>query len=432
MSKQNSSGSSKVSVGGSGYRASKSSFLMSSGGACGAGGYGGGDLSGGYSGGFDSVDFGGYGCGVSACFAAGGEGLLHGGGKETMQNLNDRLASYLNKVRALEQDNSDLECKIRNWYEKHQKDSCPDRDYSKYYHIIEDLKKQILTASVDNARVVLQIDNARLAADDFKLKFENELCLRQVVEADINGLRRVLDELNMSKCNLETQLESLKDELSCLKKNHEEEMKSYQGATGNLSVEMQAAPGIDLNKILNAMRAEYEEMAEKNRREAEARFIEASEALKREISCGAEQVQSSKTEVTDLKRTLQTLEIELQASLALKQSLECSLAETEGNYCVQLSQIQAKISSLEQELCEVRNETERQSVEYARLLDIKIRLEREIETYRCLLEGESIPKHIPLPIPKEPTKSRKIRTIVEEYHDGQVVSQQVSEQDEKM
>lgn len=71
-----------------------------------------------------------------------------------------------------------------------------------------------------------------------------------------------------------------------------------------------------------------------------------------------------------------------------KQSLEASLAETEGRYCMQLSQIQVQISSLEEQLQQIRAETECQNAEYKQLLDIKIRLENEIQTYRSLLEGE--------------------------------------------
>ncbi|KAM8947007.1 keratin, type I cytoskeletal 12-like [Pelodytes ibericus] len=440
MSFHKSSGSSKGSVRGSGgYGTAICSFLGNSGGACGAGSYGG-SLNGGQAGGFGSAggfgggDHGGFGghtaFGGAGGFVTGGEGLLSGGEKETMQNLNDRLASYLNRVRSLENANSELECKIREWYEKNRNAAMPDRDYSKYYHTIDDLKKKILDATVDNARIVLQIDNARLAADDFKMKYENEVCLRHGVEADISGLRKVLDDLHMAKCDLQSQIESLTEELACLKKNHEEEMKSYQGATGHLSVEMKAAPGIDLTKILNDMRSEYEDLAEKNRKDAEAQFLEASNALKQEISSGAEQVQSTKTEITELKRTVQALEIELQASFAMKQSLEGSLAETEGNYCVQLSQIQSKISSLEQQLCEVRGDMEMQSLEYEQLLDIKNRLEREIETYRCLLDGETI--KTPTPISKEPAKTRKIKTIVEEIVNGRVVSQQCKETEEKV
>ncbi|XP_063815872.1 keratin, type I cytoskeletal 47 kDa-like [Pseudophryne corroboree] len=436
MSYHKSSASSRMSVGGGGYGTTICSFLGNSGGSCGAGAFGG-SQNGGAAHGFGGAGaFGGSlsgagGFGGAGAFGGsfGGDGLLSGSEKETMQNLNDRLASYLNKVRSLEEANADLECKIKDWYEKHSKDNKPDHDYSKYYQIIDDLKKQIQCASVDNSRVILQIDNARLAADDFKLKYENELYLRQNVEADINGLRKVLDDLTMTKCDLESQIESLTEELKCLKKNHEEEMKSYQGATGHLTVEMKAAPGTDLTKILNDMRADYEQLAEKNRRDAEAQFNEASKTLKQEISHGAEQVQSSKTEITDLKRSLQTLEIDLQAALATKNSLESSLAETEGNYCVQLGQIQAKIGSLEQQMCEVRTDMERQSLEYDQLLDIKSRLEKEIETYRCLLDGEN---RYSCFLFSESTKSRKIRTIVEEILDGKVVSHKVKETEEKM
>ncbi|KAG8566380.1 hypothetical protein GDO81_013216 [Engystomops pustulosus] len=371
----------------------------------------------------------------------GNDSLLLGGEKQTMQNLNDRLASYLDKVRALELANTELEKKIREWYEQHHAlNNTQSKDYSKYFQVIEDLKNKIIIGSTDNARIVLQIDNARLAADDFRTKYENELALRQSVETDINGLRRVLDELTLSRSDLELQLESLSEELAFLKKNHQEEMNSFKGSTGQVNVEMDAAPGVDITKLLNDMRTEYEGLAEKNRREAEEWFLKKSSELKKEISMGVQEVQSSRSEISDLKRTLQSLEIELQAQNAMKNSLEGTLAETEGRYCVQLNQLQIQISSVEEQLQQVRADMERQKGEYVRLLDIKTRLEMEIETYRRLLEGElgsftvqqTKSQTSSIDSKKDPTKTRKVKTIVEDIVDGKVISTQVKEIEEQM
>ncbi|XP_052613543.1 keratin, type I cytoskeletal 10 [Peromyscus californicus insignis] len=359
------------------------------GGSYGGGSYGGGSYGGGSFGG-GSFGGGGYGGGFGGGYGGDGGGLLSGNEKVTMQNLNDRLASYMDKVRALEESNYELEGKIKEWYDKHGNSSQREpRDYSKYYQTIEELKNQILTLTTDNANVLLQIDNARLAADDFRLKYENEVALRQSVEADINGLRRVLDELTLSKADLEMQIESVTEELAYLKKNHEEEMRDLQNvSTGDVNVEMNAAPGVDLTQKLNNMRNQYEQLSEKNRKDIETWFNEKSKELTTEIDSNIEQMSSHKSEITELRRTVQGLEIELQSQLALKQSLEASLAETEGRYCVQLSQIQGQISVLEEQLQQIRAETECQNAEYQQLLDIKTRLENEIQTYRSLLEGE--------------------------------------------
>lgn len=53
-------------------------------------------------------------------------------------------------------------------------------------------------------------------------RFENELSIRQSVEADIAGLRKVIDDTNIGRMNTESELEALKEELLFLKKNHDD------------------------------------------------------------------------------------------------------------------------------------------------------------------------------------------------------------------
>lgn len=59
-----------------------------------------------------------------------------------------------------------------------------------------------------------------------------EQSLRQGVDADINGLQKVLDGLNMEKSDLEIQFDSLDDELKALKKNHKEVGYCFCGLVG--------------------------------------------------------------------------------------------------------------------------------------------------------------------------------------------------------
>uniref|UniRef100_A0A8C3FFW7 IF rod domain-containing protein n=1 Tax=Chrysemys picta bellii TaxID=8478 RepID=A0A8C3FFW7_CHRPI len=345
----------------------------------------------GYGGGFGGAVGGGFGGAVGGGFGGGG---LCGDGvfvtcdeKLTMQNLNDRLASYLNKVRCLEEENAALECKIKEWYAHHGHTGVP-KDYSCYYKEIEDLQNQIVCATLDNNKIILNIDNSRMAADDFRLKFETELALRQSVEADINGLRHVLDELTLCRSDLEAQLECLKEELCCLKKNHEEEINCLRNqSTGDVSVEVNSCPGPDLKKILEEMRCQYETMIAQNRKEVEDWYECKIEEVNREVITSSQEVESCNNQVAELRRQLQCLEIDLQSHLSQRDNLEASLAETESRYNSHLCQLQQQITCVEQQLADLRTEIESQNHEYKVLLDVKCRLEQEIHTYRCLLEG---------------------------------------------
>ncbi|KAK7119617.1 hypothetical protein R3I94_021441 [Phoxinus phoxinus] len=359
----------------------------------GGGGYGfGGGYGGGYSGGHGG---GGYGGGFSSGHMVSGDcDYMQVNEKATMQNLNDRLASYLEKVRSLETANANLERQIREYYEK--KGPIAQRDYSAYWNTIKDLKDKIRNATTHNASILLQIDNSKLAADDFRIKFEHELVMRQSVEADIANLRRLLDQTTLMKADLEMQIETLQDELAFMKKNHQEDLAALRSQlTGTVNVEVDAAPQQDLNRVLDEIRSHYETIITKHRREQEDWFKNQTAGLTKEVTQSTEIIQTTKTQITDLRRTLQGLEIELQSQLSMRAALENSLADTENRYSSMLAGYQNQINMLEAELSQMRASIEQQGRDYVMLLDIKSRLEQEIATYRSLLENQDIKTQIP-------------------------------------
>ncbi|XP_064216502.1 keratin, type I cytoskeletal 18-like [Aotus nancymaae] len=322
--------------------------------------------------------------------AAGMAGGLAGVGgiqneKETMQILNDRLASYLDKVRSLETENRKLESKIREHLEKKGPQV---RDWGHYFKTIEDLRAQIFANTVDNARIVLQIDNARLAADDFRVKYETELAMRQSVESDIRGLRKVTDDTNVTRLQLETEIEALKEELLFMKKNHEEEVNGLQAqiASSGLTMEVDAPKSQDLAQIMAEIRAQYNELARKNREELDKYWTQLIEESTTVVTTRSTEVEAAEMTLTELRRTVQSLEIDLDSMRNTKISLENSLREVEARYALQMEQLNGILLHLESELAHTRAEGQRQAQEYEALLNIKVKLEAEIATYRHLLE----------------------------------------------
>lgn len=344
-----------------------------------------------------------------------------------MRNLNDRLASYLEKVRSLEQSNYKLEMQIKQWYESNAPSTT--RDYSAYYKQIEELQAQIKEAQRQNALWVLKIDNGKLAAEDFRMKYETERGMRVAVEADLQGLSKVYDDLTLNKTDLEVQIEGLNKDLVLLRKDHQEEVDSLRKQLGStVSVELDAAPALNLSAIMDEMRQKYEVLAQENLKKAKEEFEIQTETLQQQVSVNTAELKESEVQVKELRRTYQNLEIDHRSHLSMKQSLEQTLEDTKARYHSQLAALQALLNSIEAQLMQIRADAERQNKQYNELLDMKIRLEQEIATYRRLLEGEELV----LEEKADVKKTRKIKTVVEEVVDGKVVSSEIKEMEESI
>ncbi|XP_035864909.1 keratin, type 1, gene c5 isoform X2 [Sander lucioperca] len=343
-------------------------------------------------------------------------------GKETMQGLNDRLANYLDKVRSLERSNAELEMKIKQlMLEKAPKGHDIEGLMAQAHAIGQEVRKKTL----ENARIMLEIDNAKLAADDFRIKWEAEATLCQSVERDCQALKRAKSDHDQIIATLRGDLDSLKEELYFLKKNHDEEMNAMKSRLANeqVTVEVDAAQGPDLGAIMAELRVQYEGIARKNKEEAETWYLKKLEAVQSEVKESNEALRCAQSEFSERRRFLQALEVELNSLRKQVGVLEGNLGETGHKYSVEMDNLQSTLTQLEDELSHLRLDMQRNKTDYEQLLRIKQNLEMEIATYRRLLEGEEMVKETPPPKNPEVRTRKIVKVVTQTMINGKVVDE---------
>ncbi|XP_051792409.1 nascent polypeptide-associated complex subunit alpha, muscle-specific form-like isoform X26 [Erpetoichthys calabaricus] len=313
-------------------------------------------------------------------------------GKEIMKDLNDRLASYLERVRLLESTNCSLEEHIREWNETR---SLKPRDTSGYVVAISCLCDQILSALQDKSRLVTEAENLHLAALQLQSKYEEERAERLSNEAFIRDLRKTLEEITEAGVGLAQEAQQLQEEQLVMKMNHKEDLLRASRQQGRaINVDVKLTQQDSLGEVMDQVRAQCADVLERSLEQLDSWLKTKFESHCHPEACPSDKLQSSQTEVSSLRHSAQDLEITLSSLLSMNDTLERSLQETEEQNSGHLGELQALIHMMEANLTQIKTDAAHQQQEYNVLLGIKSKLETEITKYHHLLDqGDKRAQH---------------------------------------
>ncbi|XP_033619535.1 keratin, type II cuticular Hb2 [Fukomys damarensis] len=307
--------------------------------------------------------------------------------KEQIKCLNNRFASFINKVRFLEQKNKLLETK---WNFMQQQRCCQSNMEPIFEGYICALRRELDCMSGEHGRLEAELCSVQDAVQSYKKKYEEELSLRPCAENEFVALKKDVDTAFLVKADLETNVEALELEINFLKNLFEEEMALLQSQISETSVIVQMDNSRDLvvDDIITEIKAQYEEISRRSKAEMEAWYQRQYEELRATAGNHSDNLRNRKNEILEMNKLIQRLQQDTEAVKAQRCKFEGAIAEAEQQGEAALNDAKCKLAGLEEALQKAKQDMACLLKEYQEVMNSKLGLDIEIATYRRLLEGE--------------------------------------------
>ncbi|RVE72462.1 hypothetical protein OJAV_G00040170 [Oryzias javanicus] len=309
--------------------------------------------------------------------------------KEQIKTLNNRFASFIDKVRFLEQQNKVLETKWKLLQEQTTSQSSIEVMFEAY---IARLRAQLDNLGHEKVKLESDLSHMTGMVEDFKIKYEEEINKRNECENNFVLLKKDTDAAYMVKVELEAKLDALSDKIEFLRQLYDAEIQELQIQIRDVSVvvEMDNSRDLDMDAIIAEVRAQYEDIANRSRAEAESWYQTKYAEMQQSAGRYGDDLKSTKAEIADMKRMIMRLQSEIDMVKAQRSSLETQIAEAEERGELAVKDAKLRIRDLEEALQRAKQDMALQVRQYQELMNVKLALDIEIATYKKLLEGEEI------------------------------------------